>query len=143
MGAPLHLSPTRASRKQAALEFIKRHFAERGASPSFGEIAAALDTNTSRVSAIVHQLARDGQILFTPGKHRGIAMPDPAMQISRGDLLLALRQAGFIVDDDVLKAVPPAPPTVTNPSLPLIPELDHIPDVEIGGGQNDGDGEMR
>lgn len=130
MGIELPLTATRSSRKQAVLEFIKRHFAERGASPSRSEIAAGLGTSKARVSAHLNRLAMEGQIFRTPGKHRGITLPEPGAEISQGDALRVLRHIGWTVDADALRLDMPAVP---NSNLPLIPDLDHIPDVEVGG----------
>lgn len=134
MGIELPLTATRSSRKQAVLEFIKRHYAERGASPSLNEIAAGLRTSKARVSAHVRQLALDGLITRVPGKHHGISLPDPAEHISQGDALRALRNMGWMIDIDALHLDKPAVP---NSSLPLIPDLDHIPDYVVGGISHD------
>lgn len=135
MGIELPLTAARSSRKQAVLEFIKRHYAERGASPSLMEIAAGLRTSKARVLDHVRQLAIDGLIHRVPGKHHGISLPDPAEQVSQGDALRALRRMGWVIDADALRLDLAAVP---NSSLPLIPDLDHIPDVEVGGILHDG-----
>jgi biotin operon repressor len=135
MGVPLRLSPTRASRKLLALEFIKRHFADRGDAPSFGEIAIALNTSRGRVSDIVHRLADEGKLILQPG-HRGIRLPDLADQISESDALRRLRELGYGI---VLQAVYEVG---TKTGLPGVEILDHIPDIETGGGGDD-DGDTR
>lgn len=134
MGVDLPLSATRSSRKLAALEFIKRHFAERGAPPSFSEIGAGLGVSRKRASVIAHQLAADKMILLTPRKRRGISLPNRAVHISLGDAR-PLREEGWVINRGALRLDMP----VTNLNLPLIPDLDHIPDDDPGGDLHGGD----
>lgn len=131
MGVPFRLTPTMVSRKLLVLRFIYDYWAENGGSPSFGEIAAALDTNTSRVADAVHSLAAEQRIILLPGA-RGIRLPDVDEAIRR------LRAAGYVVNEDARFAHPQtAAVRVMNTGLPLIPALDHIP--APGGGMADDD----
>lgn len=117
-----------ASRKLQVLGFIRRYITEHGESPSYDEIAAALATNKARVSAIVRVLTDERQLYRMPGARRGITLP--------GDLESAvrlLRAQGIRVDGDVFGSGAP----VTNPSLPRIPALAHIPDFTLGGEHHD------
>lgn len=132
MGAPFHPTPTMVSRKVAALEFIKRYIVEWGVSPSIGEIANALGTNRSRISQILHQLASEGSIVRKTGERRNITLPDKVVEAVQ-----LLRRAGYKVNGDAKELVGPHGFIVTNPTLPLLPELDHIPDIEIGGLSDD------
>lgn len=133
--APFALTSTRASRKLAALRFIKRYWAEHGASPSYGEIAAALNVSVTRVHKLVRQLTSEGRIVRLAGAHRGIALPERVEQLSEGDALMLLRELGWKVDEDVLC------PPVTNRRLQPLPPLDHIPAIDAGdraSGKNGG-----
>jgi SOS-response transcriptional repressor LexA len=123
------------SRKIAALDFIKRYFAEWGHSPSLAELGAALGVSKPRASELVEQLSVEKQILHTRGKRRGIALIDPAGEMSQADALLRLRALGWAIDNGG-KAV--APPSLTNPELSHLPLLDHDPARDTGVGQDDG-----
>lgn len=127
MASTLRLSPTSASLKRLALEFIKRYWADLGCSPSYGEIAAALGTNRERVRVIVHQLARDGEVKLTGGR-RGILLPDLAERFSESDALRRLSELGWT--HELGRLYPPQ--SLTNSTMPLLAELRHIPDVDIG-----------
>ncbi len=135
MFQPPRLSPTNSSRKLQALGFIKSYFAQHGASPSLGEIAAALGINRQRVHAIVRQLADDGLIHRDPGQRRGISLPDPAEELSAADAVRVLQALGWTVLSAEARIVGP----VTNTRLPLRPALDHSPGVE----EHDADGHGR
>jgi SOS-response transcriptional repressor LexA len=93
------LTPSRTarSRKQAALEFIRRHFCDRGGSPSYAEIASAIGTTPQRVAAIVADLEEDGEILRRHGAARSIRLPEPADELSDSEIELILRRRGFIM----------------------------------------------
>jgi hypothetical protein len=133
MGKPL-LSPTMVSNKLLALAFIKQYLARHGEGPSYGEIAAELRTNRELVRKLVNRLASDGTIIKGQGP-RSISLPG-----THEDMLRRLRAAGWTIDEQDLRLAPPLPAPVTNPPLPLLPELDHIPDTEFGGrhGSNTG-----
>ena len=132
MASQLRLSPTSSSLKRLALEFIKRYWAEFGGSPSYGEIAAALVTNRERVRVIVHQLHREGMVRLTGGR-RGIMLPDLAENFSESDALRRLRDLGWTHE---LGRLYPPQRLLTNSTIPLLSELRHIPDVEIGDTQH-------
>jgi SOS-response transcriptional repressor LexA len=93
------LIPTRTarSRKQAALEFIRRHFRDRGGSPSYAEIASAIGATPQRVAAIVADLEEDGEILRRHGAARSIRLPEPADELADSEIELILRRRGFIM----------------------------------------------
>lgn len=120
------------NRKALVLSFIKQYFADHGCSPSYGEIAAGLNTNRERVYHAVRQLTDDGDIVRVPGQRRSIALPDPSEQLSEVDALRQLRRIGWRIDLSAMNLLGPLALPVTNPTLPLIPELDHIPEVELG-----------
>lgn len=94
------LSPEMASFRALVLRFVRDYFAAWGQSPSYGEIAAALGSNRTRVRRAVLSLARAGLILRTPGT-RGLALPD---EVERARRILA---------------------RVTNPALLPPPVLDY------------------
>lgn len=133
--APLRLTPTMVSRKLIALDFIKRYFAEWGASPSLDEIAASLSVSKQRANELVRQLSTEAQIRHTKGKHRGIELVEPGAAMSQAEALLRLRELGWRVHNDVKAVDPP----LTNIELPNLPLLDHDPARDIGVGISDGD----
>lgn len=90
--AAMRLTPAMASLRLLVLRFIREYLSDWGASPSYGEIAAALDTNRTRVRKAVKSLAEEGLLLRTPGP-RGLALPDNLAEAVR--LLKAL---GYAVD---------------------------------------------
>ena len=130
MVVPLRLSQTSASRKHIALEFIKRTIAEFGRGHSFRELSAVLSgASLSRVNSIVRKLEAEGQIVVRPGA-RGISLPEPADNLSASDIVRRARALGFhIILNDAFGG--------THSALPMPPMLDHIPDVEIGGNDDD------
>ena len=107
------LKPEMASRRLLVLAFVREYFARWGSSPSYGEIAAALATNRSRVRDAVRQLVRAGQLLRVPGP-RGLILPD-----IRDQALRQLRELGWHVDDGAR--------TVTHSTLLARPPLDYQP----------------
>ena len=80
MGAPHRLTPTMASRKLLALDFIKGYFPKWGASPSLREIANAL-------GATRQPFNRSAVLQSLDGKHKlglpelGIARRDGEEQV--------------------------------------------------------------
>lgn len=114
------LTPTRASRKLAALEFIKRYWAARGASPSYSEIANALGITKKDVHRIVHELDECGLVILTDRPARKIDLPEPSAHFSIGDALVLLQREGFTIIGD--GGDPDRP--VTLAGLPLVAELD-------------------
>lgn len=103
------LTPTMASFRLLVLAFIRDYIALMGQSPSYGEIAAKLESNRTRVRKAVKSLVADGLLLRTPGP-RGLALPS-----MREEAVRQLRALGWHVDEDALLAHSP----VTNP--PLLP----------------------
>jgi len=132
MATALRLSPTSSNLKRLTLEFIKRYWAEFGSSPSYGEIAAELGTNRERVRVIVQQLGRAGEVVLTGGA-RGILLPDLADRFSESDALRRLRELGW--SHELGRLFPPQR-ILTNSTMPMLAELNHIPDVEIGDNHN-------
>lgn len=106
---PAKLTAEMASFRLLVLAFIRDYWDEIGASPSYGEIAAGLESNRDRVRKAVKSLARDGLVLRTPGP-RGIKLPSVIEESVR-----QLRELGWQVDEDLREARSP----VTNP--PLLP----------------------
>lgn len=135
MGVPL--SPTMASRKLQLLAYAKRYMAMYGRSPSYGEMAAELGITRNHAKRLVIQLECDGDMLRRAGARRGISFPAAGDNVSEGDALLKLRELGYDVALHIV--FKPGEPG-TNFTLPLIAELDHIPDVdiELGGSPDDG-----
>lgn len=127
MGVPL--SPGMASRKLQVLGFYKLYYARWGKAPSVGECAGDIGISSTRVKQLLRQLEADRMIIRQPGVRRGITFPEPADRISEGDALMRLRELGYVLD-----VAFPCP----NSTLPKIPRLTHIPDVEIGGLPDEG-----
>lgn len=109
--AARRLSPAMASFRALVLGFVRGYLTEWGQSPSYGEIAAGLGSNRTRVKRAVVSLEKAGLLLRTPGT-RGLALPD---EIERARL--TLERAGML----------PAPPgpSVTNRTLLPPPALDY------------------
>lgn len=118
-GEPMRLTPGMASLRLMVLRFVRRYLTDWGASPSYGEIAAALDTNRTRVRKAVKSLAGDGLLLRAPGP-RGLTLPDTLAEAMR--LLTAM---GYVID--------PLSGSVTK--TPLIDEdvLDYVPPGSTDG----------
>lgn len=126
---PDRLSPDMASFRLLVLGFVRDYIGRLGESPSYGEIAARLNSNRSRVRRAVKSLAADELLLRSPGA-RGLALPS-----LRDAAIRQLRDLGFTVDVDFSSIRPPGGP-VTNP--PLLPpaELTYPKQTKHG----DGDG---
>jgi SOS-response transcriptional repressor LexA len=99
--SPASLRPTSAAsnRRVNALEFIRRYFVERGASPSLKEIGDAIGTSPQAACGIVHILAKRGDILLGEGR-RSIRLPDRAEELSDSELVLLARRRGLLVIRD-------------------------------------------
>ena len=135
MNAPLRLTPTMRSRKLIALDFIKQFWAKHNHSPSFSEIGAALgDISNSTVLKIVKRLAAE-QLIEYRGGERSIVLP-----CARSEALRLLLEAGYTIGVGSQMILPPHGSAGTNPTLPMMPELDHIP-YQHGGDQHDDSGE--
>ena len=96
---PVKPCATASSRPTLALEFIRRYFCETGTSPSYAEIGAALgNIDRRRVTDIMRELNDKGLIVWTPGKARSIRLPQAIDQLADSEMILALRERGWIVD---------------------------------------------
>lgn len=134
------LSPTMASRKLQVLAFIRAYHARHGVGPSLSEIAAAVDTNKSRVQDAIRKLEREGRVHREAGKARGVRPAE-----SHEEALRILQAEGWTINPDRLQLLSPLPlldldpdgrlvitdPVVTNSSLPPDPARAH------GAGQSD------
>lgn len=129
MGIEFRLSPAMVSRKLQVLAFAKSYFVAWGRGPSYGEIAGAFDISRSHAKGLVRLLIADGTIAREAGSRRGITFPDLVGRVTVADALLVLRSEGWRVDRDILSA---DPGQCTNETLPGRPEIEHIPDIEIG-----------
>ncbi|WP_119083094.1 hypothetical protein [Altererythrobacter sp. B11] len=114
-----------ASFRLLVLAFVREYFAGHSASPSYGEIAAALDSNRTRVRKAVKSLERDGMILRSAGP-RGLKLPSV-----RDEAVRQLRELGWQVDEDLCQATP----AVTKGALPPRVVLDY-PSARSDGGAN-------
>lgn len=85
------------SRRLIALAFIRRYFADYGASPSQKEIAAELGVPVQRVGRILDELEAGGDILRTPGKSRGIRLPERWDELSSAELAAVFARRGVVV----------------------------------------------
>lgn len=110
-----------ASFRALVLGFVRDYLTEWGQSPSYGEIAAGLGSNRTRVKRAVVSLEKAGLLLRTPGT-RGLALPD---EIERARLTLA--RAGLLHS---------AASPVTNPTLLPPPALDYPAPVDGKRGQH-------
>lgn len=117
---PLRLAPEMASFRALVLDFVTSYIQRWQQSPSYGEIAAGLDSNRTRVKRAVVSLEREGLLLRRKGT-RGLALPD---EIARARQLL--ERAGVL--------------SVTNPTLPGTPALDYPRDSEQAGRGQQHDG---
>ena len=117
---PPRLKPDMASFSLLVLAFVREYIGNWGASPSYGEIAHALDTNRERVRQSVKQLIRSGALLRTPGE-RALVLPE-----ARDEALRILQGLGYSVG-------------LTIQPLPVIPLFDY-PYGEIGGDGQSGEG---
>jgi hypothetical protein len=106
---PTKLTPSMASLRLLVLRFVRSYLSHWGASPSYGEIAAGLDTNRTRVKKAVRSLTADGMLLRRPGP-RGLAIPDDVT-----DAVRLLKAHGYKVEP------------VTNGPLQDDPLLDYDP----------------
>lgn len=122
-GGPLRLAPEMASFRALVLDFVRCYLTRWGQSPSYGEIAAGLDSNRTRVKRAVVSLEREGLLLRRKGT-RGLALPD---EIARARQLL--ERAG-VLPASGSKVVGQQGTPVTNPTLPGIPALDYPRDSE-------------
>jgi len=107
MSEVLKISPTMVSRKNAVLAFINRYYTDHSRGPSYGEMAAALKTNPTRIKDAVRTLVAEGRVHRTPGQRRSLR-PLTAHE----EAIRRVVEAGFLV---------------TNPTLPRPPVLDYLP----------------
>ncbi|WP_152608735.1 LexA family transcriptional regulator [Croceibacterium mercuriale] len=97
------LAPDMASFRLLVLGFVRDYIGLMHASPSYGEIAAELDSSRKRVMKAVRSLERDGLLIRAAGP-RGLRLPS-----LRDAAIRQLRDAGFFIDED-LKIAAPVPP---------------------------------
>lgn len=120
------LKPEMASWRLLVLAFVRDYLQRWGHSPSYGEIAAALESNRTRVRKAVRSLERDGLILRVPGP-RGLSLPTV-----RDEAIRQLRNLGWTVDEDCSHAAGP----VTDP--PLLPPASLTYDPDHSGEEQGG-----
>ena len=114
---PRRLAPEMASFRLLVLAFVRDYIGLMGQSPSYGEISAKLNSNRTRVRNAVKRLAFEGLLIRTPGA-RGLKLPS-----MRDEAIRQLRQLGWAIDEDNLKALPPS---VTKGALLPPASLDYI-----------------
>ena len=114
---PRRLAPEMASFRLLVLAFVRDYIGLMGQSPSYGEISAKLNSNRTRVRNAVKRLAFEGLLIRTPGA-RGLKLPS-----MRDEAIRQLRQLGWAIDEDNLKALPPG---ITNGALLPPATLDYI-----------------
>jgi SOS-response transcriptional repressor LexA len=109
---PLRLSPEMASFRGLVLQFVASYIKSWGQSPSYGEIAAATNSNRTRVKRAITSLERAGLLLRRKGT-RGLSLPDQVEQARR-----TLERAGMPLPQDnrVTKATLLPPPALDYPS---------------------------
>lgn len=111
-GQPMKLSPEMASFRALVLAFVREYVAAWGQSPSYGEIAAGVQSNRTRVKRAVVSLERAGLLLRTPGT-RGLSLPD---EVERARL--TLERAGLLPPTSVTNQTLLPPPALDYPSTP-------------------------
>lgn len=132
--AALRLAPDMASLRLLVLSFVRAYIGRWGASPSYGEIAAATRSNRTRVRKAVRSLSDDGLILRAAGP-RGLSLPD-----RRDEALRVLKALGWEIwpserDSGAGKLVAPSTSGVTNRPLQLADLLGYhrrLPGDEAG-----------
>ena len=85
------LTPEMVDFRLLVLDFVHDYIGRWRSSPSYGEIANALQSNKTRVRKAVKSLVADGKLHRTPGP-RGLSLPsmrDQALQLLRLEGLLA------------------------------------------------------
>lgn len=121
----LRRAPAGASRKAQALAFITDYLLRSGHSPSVGDIAGALGVSHTRAKELVRQLSGDGAIVRAPGAQRAISVPG----LTSSAVLERLRAEGWRVNPETRTLLPPG--SFPQGHLPLVPDLDHLPSIEI------------
>jgi biotin operon repressor len=132
--APARLTPTMASFRLLVFAFVRDYIGLMGHSPSYGEIANKLNSNRQRVVKAVRSLERDGLLLRSAGP-RGLQLPS-----MRDEAIRQLRAMGWVVDEDVGHAGPPAAVPVTKRQLLAAPALDYRDGRTTGGVIDGGQG---
>lgn len=108
----LRLKPEMVSFRGLVLAFVDSYINTWGQSPSYGEIAAATQSNRTRVKRAVASLEREGLLLRRKGT-RGLSLPDAVEKARR-----TLERAGMDVQPRarVTKATLLPPPALDYPS---------------------------
>lgn len=89
----IRLTPDMASRKYQVLDFLRRYCAAHGGNPSLSEMAAACNTNKSRVQDAIRKLEREGLVERIAGIARGVS------PVSDHDLVLRqLAADGYVIN---------------------------------------------
>jgi DNA-binding FadR family transcriptional regulator len=115
-------------RKAAVLAVIVDRIARGLGVPSERELSHAVSISRTRVRHYLDQLEREGTIARSGGQ-RSIAvrsLPD-----ARAQLLAALRDEGWVHQSEL--GTPGAGYPCPQGHLPMLPELEYLPDVEVGG----------
>lgn len=109
---PARLTAERASFRLLVLGFVRQYWKEMDESPSYGEIAAGLQSNRTRVRHAVRSLVTDKKLIRRPGT-RGLMLPS-----AQDKAIRHLEELGFEVDTRE-KRIRRRERAVTNP--PLLP----------------------
>lgn len=89
----IRLTQQMASRKFQVLDFMRRYCTAHGGNPSLSEIAAACNTNKSRVQDAIRKLEREGLVERIAGMARGVS------PVSDHDLVLRqLAADGYVIN---------------------------------------------
>jgi hypothetical protein len=92
-GGPPRLVPEMVSFKLLVLQFVRSYIVTNGGSPSYGEIAAGMDSNRTRVRNAIRKLAVEGSLLRRKGE-RGLSLPS-----IESEAVARLRELGWTVDE--------------------------------------------
>lgn len=129
------LTPAMASFRLLVLDFVRDYIERQGASPSYGEIAAGLDSNREYVRNAVRSLVRD-KLLLQGNSPRSLAMPS-----QRDAAIRALEGLGFRIDEDARTITKPlTDPPLLPPAALTYPIREHgreDDDGKISGKQGD------
>lgn len=93
----LRPNPALRNSRVAALEAIRRHFADYGRAPSYAELGARIGLAAQRIGAILRDLEASRYIALDHGR-RGIhLLRQPLGEVATSELLLELQARGLAV----------------------------------------------
>lgn len=125
------------SRKAEVLAYIVDRIVRSGVSPTLEEIRGHLNVSKTRAQELVRKLELEGRVVRRPGAQRALTVPE--IEAARRQMLEEMPAEGWTVGYGPRLYHPPDP--CMHVHLPMLAELEHIPDVEwpgsSGGGNED------